>query len=168
MYQPYPSGSQPPEPARPQPPRSVETAVMFMYGGAVITLINAVLAVVTIGSYRAAIRSTFPHYSNARIQAAASAGITFSVVLAVIEIFLWLFLARACRGGKSWARITGSVLFGLNTVLLVLPLIARAGAGGILPSATVGTLLTVLGWVAGLGAVIMLWRRESSSYFSGS
>jgi len=165
MYQPYPPGSQPPEPGHPQPPRSVQTAALFMYGGALISLINAIVVVLTVGSYRSAIHNAFPRYTSTQVHSAASAGVTVSVVLAVIEIFLWLWLAWACRGGRNWARITGSVLFGLNTLLLLLPLIARAGTG-IVPRATVGTLLTLLGWLAGLGAVIMLWRRDSSTYFS--
>jgi hypothetical protein len=29
---------------------------------------------------------------------------------------LWIFIARACGRGRNWARITGTVLFGLATV----------------------------------------------------
>ena len=39
-----------------------------------------------------------------------------TVVLSLIEIALWLGIARACRNGRSWARVTGTVLFGLHTL----------------------------------------------------
>jgi uncharacterized membrane protein len=84
----------------------------------------------------------------------------------VVEIGLWLGLAWACRTGKNWGRVTGTVLFALNTLLLVVPLVTRAGSG-LFAHAIVGTLLTVAVWLAGLGAVIMLWQRDSSTYFSG-
>jgi hypothetical protein len=165
MYQSYPSGGQPPEQARPQPPGAVRTATLFMYAGAVFSLVGGILTLLTLGSYRAALRTAYPRLSLAQVHSLASAGVVVSIVLAVVEIVLWVSLAWACRGGRNWARITGSVLFGLDTVLLVLALLTGAN-GGFLTRASTGTVLTVLVWLAGLGAVIFLWRRESSSYFT--
>jgi hypothetical protein len=34
------------------------------------------------------------------------------------------------------------------------------------PHASLGLVFNLLVWLAGLGAVIMLWRSESSAYFS--
>ena len=52
------------------------------------------------------------------------------------------------------------MLFGLNTLILASSL-AR-------PHATIGILLLMLVWLAGLGAVLLLWRRDSSAYFAAS
>ncbi|MBO0776600.1 MAG: hypothetical protein J2P34_09810 [Actinobacteria bacterium] len=145
----------------------MRTAALLMYAGAAISLVNAVVVATTIASYRAAIHRSFPRYSPAQVHAVASAGVVFTVVLAIVEIFFWLWLAWACRAGRNWGRITGTVLFGLNTLLLLVPLLGRANAG-VVPRATVGTLLTVLVWLAGLGAVIMLWLPASSAYFTGA
>jgi hypothetical protein len=80
------------------------------------------------------------------------------VIEAVIAIGLWLWMARANAAGRNYARITGTVLFVVYTLFLLLDLRR--------PSVGIGLIFAALVWLAGLGAVIMLWRRESSEYFS--
>lgn len=166
MTEPYPSTGLPPTEAGSQPPAPVRIAALFMYGGAALSLISGILTVTGGAALRASIRHAYPHYSPSQVAGLASAEIIYSVVYTLALIFLWLWLAWACRAGKAWARIVGSILFGLNTVLLVVTLATRASAG-VLPHVTAGSVLTVLGWVAGLGAVAMLWRREATAYFTG-
>lgn len=166
MYQPYPSRNQPPVQPSPAPPGPVRTAVLFMYAGAVVTVINAVLGVITIGTVQDAIRHAHPQFTSAQVHASGQAVLITSLAVAAVQLFLWLFLARACLNGRNWGRITGTVLFGLNTVLILLSLALPAGA--VAGRASVGILLTGLLWLAGLGAVIMLWRRESTAYFTAS
>jgi len=67
-------------------------------------------------------------------------------------------MAMMNKAGKSWARIAATVLFGLDTLLLLLG-VARAGAAA-------GTLVSILTWLIGLGAVIYLWRKDASAYFN--
>ena len=62
------------------------------------------------------------------------------------------------KAGRSWARIVSTVLFGLDTLFLLLG-VARAGAAG-------GTLVSILTWLIGLGTIIFLWRKDSSAYFA--
>ena len=52
------------------------------------------------------------------------------------------------------------MLFGLNTLILISSL-AR-------PHAAIGIVLLLLVWLVGLGAIVMLWRRDSSTYFAAS
>ena len=75
----------------------------------------------------------------------------------VIAAAVWIVLAVACRGGHGWARITGTVLFGLATVDTVV--------GLTVPLAAAVKIWGLLVWLAGLAAVVLLWRRESSAYF---
>ncbi len=166
MYQPYPSGDQPPAQPGAQPPGSVRIAALFMYAGAALSVVGAVLTVITIGASRDALRRLYPRFTDAQVHTAATAGLIASLVVAAIAVFLWLLVAWACRTGRNWGRMTGTVLFALNTVLLLFGLIRPGGAA--LPRATVGTLLTVLLWLAGLGAVVMLWRRDSSAFFGST
>ena len=56
------------------------------------------------------------------------------------------------------SRITGTVFFGLYTLDLIL-VAARSASG-------VSTVFAIITWLVGLGATIMLWRRESSAYFT--
>ena len=80
-----------------------------------------------------------------------------SVRNAVTAAAVWIFLAVACRGGHGWARITGTVLFGLATLDTVV--------GLTVPLAAAVKIWGLLVWLAGLAAVVLLWRRESSAYF---
>ena len=163
MYQPYPtSGEQPPEPQRPPIPSSVQTAVKFMYAGAALSLLELIVGVATIGSLKTAIQQAGQragkHYTSTQIHQLEVESVIFAVIVGVIAIGLWIWMARANQAGHSYARITGTVFFGLNTLFLFLGL-ARPHVG-------LGLLFNLLVWLAGLGAVIMLWRRESGAYFT--
>jgi hypothetical protein len=158
MYQPYPSSGQTPESQRSPTPISVQTAVRLMYAGAGLSFIELLVGLVTIGSVKAAIIRAYPHYTASQVHSLEVASIGIGVLVGVISIALWLWMARANAAGRNYARITGTVFFGLNT-LFMLGSLAR-------PHASLGLVFNVLVWLAGLGAVIMLWRRESAPYFS--
>ena len=158
MYQPYPeSTGEPPGSQRPPIPNSVQTAVKLMYAGAALSLIELIVGLITIGSVRSAIRKAFPHYTASQLHSAEVTSVVVGVVVGLISIGLWVWMARANGAGHNYARITGTVFFGLNTLFLLLSL-AR-------PHASVGLIFNILVWLVGLGAVIMLWRKESAPYF---
>jgi hypothetical protein len=161
MYENYPStgaGGQVPEtPAQGPPPRSVQTAVRLMYAGAAISAISFILGLVTIGSVRHTLEKQYPHYSASKISALVNAEIAVVVVAGIIGVGLWLWMAWANKRGKNWARITGTVFFGLYTLDLIF-VAARSASG-------VSTVFAIVTWLVGLGATIMLWRRDSSNYF---
>ncbi len=78
------------------------------------------------------------------------------VIVGLIGAVVWLWLARSSLRGKNWARITGTVLFGLGT-LENLDLFA-------FKTSVLVHLFGLLVWLVGLGAVIYLWRRDSTAY----
>jgi hypothetical protein len=159
MYQPYPtSGQMPEQPQRPPAPNSVQTAVKLMYAGAALSFIELILDLASISAVKTAIHKRFPNYTAAQLHTAEVSYIVFAVIASVIAIGLWIWMARANAAGRNYARITGTVFFGLNTLFLLLS-VARPHVG-------IGLLLSLLVWLAGLGAVIMLWRKESGPYFT--
>jgi len=99
-----------------------------------------------------------PSLTPSQLHTAQTALVVGSVIIGLIGIGLWVWMARTNQAGKSWARIVATVLFGLDTLFLLLG-VARAGAAA-------GTLVSVLTWLIGGGAVILLWRKESSEYFA--
>jgi hypothetical protein len=161
MYENHPStgaGGQVPETQDvQQPPTSVQTAVRLMYAGAAISAISFILGLVTIGSVRHTLEKQNPTYSASKISSLVNAEIGIVVVAGVIGVGLWLWMAWANKRGKNWARITGTVFFGLYTLDLIL-VAARSAS-------STSTVFAIVTWLVGLGATIMLWRRESSSYF---
>lgn len=160
MYQ-YPTGGgQGPLPQRPAAPPSVLTAVKFMYAGAALSALGFIISLVTVSSVRTAIRKADPSYTSAQIHTAEIAVVGGAVLVGLIGVGLWLWMAWANGRGRSWARIVASVLFAINTLDLFLSL-AR-------PHAVLGLVFSLLVWLAGLGAIVFLWRSESSAYFSAS
>ena len=163
MYENYPStdaGGQLPETPTERPlPTSVQTAVRLMYAGAIISGLSFILGLVTIGSVRHTLEKDYPSYSASKISSLVNAEIAIVVVAGIIGVGLWLWLAWANKRGKNWARITGTVLFVLYTIDLIL-VAARSASG-------VSTVFAIVTWLVGLGATIMLWRRDSTAYFKG-
>jgi hypothetical protein len=60
---------------------------------------------------------------------------------------------------EQWARITGTVLFGLATVDTLVSAVA--------PQAVAVKAWWPVIWLAGLIAVILLWQRASTAFFKG-
>jgi len=157
MYQPYPSTGKPVEPDRPPAPQPVLNAVKLMYAGAAISAVSLIVSLVSIGGTKDAIRKARPSLTVAQVNQLNTFIIALAVVSGVIGVALWLWMARANGQGKNWARILSTVLFGLATLDLF----------GVLsqPKTAFGLIFPVLTWLVGLGAVILLWRKESTEFF---
>jgi hypothetical protein len=140
----------------------VVLAVRLMYAGAVVSALSLIVGLATVGSIRASIQTslhqTNPKVTPAQVHSIETVFVVGSVAFQVISIGLWIWMAMTNKAGKSWARIVASVLFGLDTLILLLG-VARAGAAA-------GILVSVLTWLIGLGAVIFLWRRDAGEYFT--
>jgi CDP-diglyceride synthetase len=84
------------------------------------------------------------------------------LVLVLIVTGLWLWMGRANKRGRSWARITATVFFVVLTAGESALLIALH-AGRLLYLSFI--LLSLVYWLAGLRAIVLLWRRSSSDYY---
>ena len=157
MYQPYPSPGQMPEPVRPEPPDSVLTAVKLMYAGAIVSALSLIVGVATIGSLRSALKRANPSYTASQLHTAEVAGVVFIVVIGLIGVGLWIWMAMANKRGGNWARITATVFFGLNTLSLL--------AGFARPEPLASRLVGLLIWLIGLGAIVLLWRSDSTAFY---
>jgi hypothetical protein len=160
MYQPYPTGGAEPEPVRPTPPPPVVNAVWLMYAGAAISAISLIITLVTVGSLKTAIHNADPSLTAAKLHNAEVAAVVVAIVFGLIGIGLWLWMARANKAGKSWARITATVFFGLDTLSVL------AGLRQAEPA--LSRVFSLLVWLAGLGAIVLLWQKISSAYFAAS
>jgi ABC-type Fe3+ transport system permease subunit len=159
-YQSYPSSGKPVEPDRGEAPPSVQKAVKLMYAGAAVSAVSLIVSVIlplaSIASSKAALKKDHPKLTVSQVNQTFNLSIGVAVIFGVIGTVLWLWMARANGQGKNWARITSSVFFLLETLSLFSVLNA--------PS-VLGVVFTVAPWVIGLGAIIFLWRRESSEFF---
>lgn len=164
-YQPYPTGGGGNQMAeRPAAPPSIQNAVKLMYVGAALSAVSLIVGLLTIGSLKSAIqtasRKASKPLTTPELHTAEAVGVASIIVLGLLGIGLWLWMARANGSGKSWARVVASVLFGLNTLGL-LSVIVR-------PNSALTKIFDLLVWLVGLGAIVFLYRRESSEYFAQS
>jgi hypothetical protein len=166
MYQPYPDAAQMPADQRPPAPAPVRRAVMVMYAGAAASLLRAIADLVTrteLNSFVAArSRAAAVHLTASQTSATTNAALAVAVVIGIIGVGLWIFIARAAGKGSKAARVTGTVLFGLDTLALLVAPPDVGLSGPVLPK-----IFTVVVWLAGLVVVILLWLRSSRAFFRG-
>jgi serine/threonine protein kinase len=137
-----------------QLPGTMVTAVRLMYAGAVFTLIYAI-------GLAAVVRSVLNHPAVGTPAHTGLGAVAVLVVLvSLIEIAVWLWIARACKNGRNWARVTGTVLFAIHTLSTI------ALIGNSHPGIGLAKLLDIIGWLIACGAVVFLWQRPSSAFFS--
>lgn len=159
MYQPYPTGSQLPELDKPSVPSQVKSAIWAMYVGAAVTVVGVVIEILTVNATKTAIEKRSPHLTVSQVNATEHALIIGSIISGLIAVAAWLVIARACRNGSNWARITGTVLFVLATIDTI--------GSAISPVAGPVKAWWPVIWLTGLVTVILLWQRPSTAFFKG-
>lgn len=149
--------------AEPPPrPRSVAAAVQFMYLGATLEILVVIIAVARVGSVTGGFEAR--GFTANQAHGLAMHDTLVSVAGGLIVAGLWLWVARYSAAGRSWARILATVLFAVRTLALLLIVAPGHPAG--LSLSGLSAILNVLSSLAGLGAVVCLWRRDASQYFS--
>ena len=174
MYQPYPGGDQSPQqsaqfeaPVARAVPQSVTRAVQVMYVGALASLVGVILDLLTRHSLRTYISQHATR--NGKRLTAAQVGDTYHaelvvlVVVGLIGIALWIWMAQMNKRGRNWARVTSTVFFALNTLGAIGGL-----AGGAVTGGSVNRFYGIVVWVIDGIAIILLWQRTSSEYFKAT
>lgn len=136
-------------------PGRVRTAARLMYVGAVLNAIS----VLYYGF--ATSPSTAPqlwHGGDPNSSAYAAGFKSGAVIAAGVIVSMWLWIAWEVRHGRNWARIVSAVLLGLGALGL-------AGRLIVMPFSVV-TLSWALCWLAGLGAVILMFQRSVGAFFA--
>ncbi|HXB50872.1 MAG TPA: hypothetical protein VNW50_24190 [Streptosporangiaceae bacterium] len=170
-YQPYPTGgggNQMGTAERPPQPQTLRNAVRLMLVGAALALVGVIVTL----SFSSRIKTAVTNAANttnttarsqgkapltaAQIHSLANATVGVLVVLGIVGVLLWLWMAWANNRGSSWARIVATVLFALDTISFVLE-VGRA---------SVSIIVIAIGWLIGLGAVILLWNRQTTQYIN--
>jgi hypothetical protein len=78
---------------------------------------------------------------------------------------LWFWMAAANRRGRRSARVTGTVFFGIDCLLLI-GVITVASQAGSAVAAGIVVVSALVQWLIGLAAVILMWNRASGAYYN--
>jgi hypothetical protein len=172
MYQAYPGGDQPSQgftpttPTMSSMPQSVARAVKVMYAGAAASLIGVIVDLTAIGPLRDQIRThdtkNGKPLTTAQVNTLVHLELAAFIVVGLITVGLWIWMARGAAAGKNWARITSTVFFALATISTLTSLAGSLTSGG------AARFYGILVWLIGLVAIVLLWQRTSSDYFRGT
>jgi hypothetical protein len=159
-------GSMPPAhaqgaPAAVQPP-SITRAVLLMRVGAGLSLLSIIVTLLSRDTLRSqvtsALRRTNSSLTPQMVDSAVTIGIITAVVVGLVSVGLWLWMASANGKGRSWARIVATVL----AVLSVLSLVSSVAQGQM---TTLNLLVSLVSVALAVAILVLLWRKESSAYY---
>jgi len=144
-------------------PRPVRNAVRLMRLGAVLTLADVVIVLVTLGGVRSAAVQDVD-FTGGRWHIFMLTVIVPALASAPIVAGVWLWLAWAIGRGYAWARPAFMVFFGLVTTGWLIVLVM--GGGRDATSYTWADLLvTTALWLVGLGTVVLIFSQRASPYY---
>lgn len=155
----------------PAPPAPVHRAARLMQAGAVVSTLSLIFTV--IGSFSlkhnmmtANAQKLADHQITAsQISSTATGLIVYTIVIGLVSIGLWLWMARMNEAGRRWARITASVFFALWS-LYTYSVIGELHGGVTVTATLIVSLILILAlWVIGAATVFYLWRPASTAYF---
>lgn len=142
-----------------EPPASILNAVKLMYVGAVLAAITTILSLFVIDR-DALIEDAVEQSDLTRDQAetAVSAFTTTSIVIGIISIALWVWMATMNKRGRGWARVVATVLGGLNIVFILVGLSQ--------PTSGLNLVFNLVSVVLAAAILYLLYRRDSSEYYA--
>jgi hypothetical protein len=155
----------------PEPPASLLWAVKLMLVGAAVSTLFLLFGVIVTVSERNSLTNALIAWNKtqpkskqltlSQIHSYVTVSIVTIIIVGLISVALWLWMARMNTAGKSWARITASVLFALWTFYTYQSIGATRGAATLVAS----TIIVLVIWLLGLGSLFFLWRPDSTAFY---
>jgi len=87
--------------------------------------------------------------------------IASTIIIGLIAIGLWLWMAKMNTAGRSWARIVSTVLFALWSYYTWVSIGQTHGA----TTLVVSTVIVLVTWLIGLASLFFLWRPASTAFY---
>lgn len=131
-----------------------------MVAGLILNVIAAVAPVVdvaTIDTISGHVRAAYPGWGDALVAADRNAMVIYLVVTGVLGITSWLCVIWAVIAGKRWARAAAASALAAGVLVATVNLTLGGGQYDVILPAGYGV-LTLLPSLAGLVAVVSLWR----------
>ncbi|HKE74342.1 MAG TPA: hypothetical protein VKB57_12045 [Acidimicrobiales bacterium] len=162
---PWASDSLPPHPTaaanQVEQPPSIRLAVRLMWLGAVVTVLGSLSVFVQTDALRDRLKDNDATLTKSDLDAAVAAIIGFTIVIGLVIVALWLWMAYTNGQGKSWARVVATVLGVLNVLFLVGGLAMGNQTG-------LGLVFNFVNLVLAIVILVLLYRPDSSSYYQAN
>jgi len=153
------------------PPLPVRRAVRLMQAGAVASAVSLIFTVIGSFSLKSNMMSANAaklkdhQITASQISNTATALIIYTIVIGLVSVGLWLWMARKNEEGRTWARITASVFFGLWSLYTYSVLGELHGGVTVTGTLIVSLILILALWLIGAVTIFQLWRPTSTAYF---
>jgi hypothetical protein len=161
--------SAPADPAA--PPAPVHRAARLMQAGAAVSALSLIFTVIGAFSLKSNMMSANAQklkdhqITASQISNTATGLIIYTIIIGLVSIGLWLWMARMNEAGRRWARITASVFFALWSLYTYSVLGELHGGVTVTGTLIVSLILILALWVVGAVTVFYLWRPASTAYF---
>jgi hypothetical protein len=151
------AGYAPPAPLKPPRPGTVSLATGFMIAGTVLSFLTML---VIFGSMETIDSRILMHsfVDAVSYDSEHNGVVAVAWILGLIGVGLWIWMTIMCHAGRHWARVTGTVFFGIGCLVWLGVLFDDIYPGVI-------KLLVVLTFGVSVTAVVLLWRGTSGAYF---
>jgi hypothetical protein len=150
------------------PPDTVQWAVKLMLAGAAVSTVYLVFALIVTASIKGdlvrwnATQTKAKQLTASQLNSLATYYIVSTIIVGLIAIGLWLWMARMNTRGRKWARIVATVLFALWSYYTYVSIGESHGAATLITS----TVIVLVTWLIGLASLFLLWRPASSAFYS--
>lgn len=143
-------------------PGPVRRAVRLMLsGGALTALVGVFLVIATIADKNALTDSSGKRLTSGEL----TGSVVYTLVIYVLQVLVWVLMARMNRAGRGWARWVATALAVLSTIDAWSIVNGLRGGETLTVLEIIFIVVTLALWIIGAMAAILLWRSESSEYF---
>ncbi|MER7080189.1 hypothetical protein SAMN02982929_03591 [Saccharopolyspora kobensis] len=136
-------------------------AVRAMYIGLALTVLAALaplIDVATVDGLGAHVRSAYPNWPDDLVATDRNAIAGYLAVIGALGIAGWLWSIVGARKHARWVRVVSTIMFSLGASVALLNLSLSGGAyTNVIPP--LHSALGALPALAGLAAVVLLWKR---------
>lgn len=123
----------------------------------VIATVAPVVDIVTVDTISDHVRAAYPAWGQASVHADRNAMVIYLVITGVLGIICWLCVIRSVVAGKRWARAAATSACAVGLLIALVNLTTGGDRYDVILPTGYG-LLTLLPSLAGLAAVVSLWR----------
>jgi hypothetical protein len=152
-------------------PAPVRRAVRLMQAGAVVSTLSLIFTAIGAFSLKSNMMSANAQklkthqITASQISSTATGLIVYTILIGLVSIGLWLWMARMNEAGRRWARITATAFFALWTLYTYSVLGELHGGVTVTGTLIVSLILIAALWVIGAATIFQLWRPASTEYF---
>jgi hypothetical protein len=145
-------------PMKGEVPRHVLLSVRLMWFGLAAGVLELLLGLIALGKFdKTATKHPFTHD---QLTAQTMAGIVAinGVIISLLGLVCWVWLALATRNGRGWTRIAAAVLAGIDMISLLFLILGTNSDWGL-------KLVAGIAWAFGVAAALLLWGNSARAFF---